>query len=390
MDISGMVVALRGDTDAPPDPAARIIELSELIAVAEASRAAAIAAFDAGGAAGAEGSTTASWLRQHLRLDRTTASAMVHTARALRELPATTDALTTGRISYQHAVAMGAIVRDAPIDVVRATEIDMVVVAERTTPGQLRGYLARIRHAYAPDAVVRDEQDRYARRSLDLTTSFERLDAVSGWLDPEVGTALRIALEAHTGPPSADDHRTHAQRRHDALGDLVQDWLARAGLPDVGGERPQLVLTAGVTTLRGDKGSPAAELERHGPVSGEMARRIACDATVLRAILDGPSQVLDIGRASRIVPSGMRRALVLRDGGCVACGAPAGWCDAHHVVHWIDGGKTKLDNLVLLCRRHHRQLHEGRFTLHPASGGGWETRPPPTRTRHPDDYRLTA
>ena len=150
------------------------------------------------------------------------------------------------------------------------------------------------------------------------------------------------------GPPDPTDSRTTSQRWHDALGQLVRETLDRGDLPIGGGERPHVTVTVDVTTLQGKDGAPAAELVRYGAISGQAARRIACDAIATYALLAGPSQILDIGRASRIVPSGMRRALALRDKGCVAGGAPVSWCDAHHVIHWIDGGKTKLSNFILL------------------------------------------
>ena len=394
VDVAAMIESLRAGMSPDPNAAPTshgsfILQLTELITVAEAARAVALGAFDASGEAAADGASTASWLRSQLRLDRNTANAMVHTARALRDLPQTTAALGSGQISYQHAVAISAVTRDAPLETVLATEAEMIVIAERTTPGQLRSYLARIRHAYDPDAMVRDEQDRYARRAFSLATSFERLDAVSGWLDPEVGAGLRIAIEAKLGAPATDDHRSRDQRWHDAFGQLIRDWLDGGELSDRGGERPHLLVTVDHSTLIQAAGAPAAQLDRYGPISGEAARRLACDAMICRAITDGASQILDIGRLTRVVPSAMRRALVLRDGGCIACGAPASWCDAHHVIHWADGGVTALHNLALLCSRHHHQHHEGRLRLYPKDGGGWLTAPPPEAPAPiPLDYAL--
>ncbi|MET0276682.1 MAG: HNH endonuclease, partial [Acidimicrobiia bacterium] len=110
---------------------------------------------------------------------------------------------------------------------------------------------------------------------------------------------------------------------------------------------------------------PKREIFGAGPVCQETARRIACDATVRRLVMDGPSEVIDLGRSSRLVNRAMRRALHHRDRGCVfpGCSAPVKWCDAHHLVHWEDGGPTSLDNLVLLCRRHHVACHEGGWQL---------------------------
>ena len=102
------------------------------------------------------------------------------------------------------------------------------------------------------------------------------------------------------------------------------------------------------------------ELGSTGVITSETARRLACDARVSRIITRGDSQPLDVGRATRTVPASLRRALDTRDGGCThtGCDIPAKWCDAHHIQHWADGGPTSLDNLRLLCRRHHRAAHD--------------------------------
>jgi hypothetical protein len=102
-----------------------------------------------------------------------------------------------------------------------------------------------------------------------------------------------------------------------------------------------------------------------GPVGAETARRFACDGSVMRVVLSGP---LDVGRRTPVASPAERRAVVVRDGGCrfPGCGRPHTWCDAHHVVHWADGGPTALSNLLLLCRRRHRMLHhygDGRFRV---------------------------
>ncbi|MGE5831117.1 MAG: HNH endonuclease signature motif containing protein, partial [Micromonosporaceae bacterium] len=101
------------------------------------------------------------------------------------------------------------------------------------------------------------------------------------------------------------------------------------------------------------------------PICAETARRLACDAGIIPAILGSHGEPLDIGRLTRTVPTGLRRALILRDGGCrfPGCDRPAGWCDAHHLIAWADGGPTSLTNLALLCARHHTMVHEGRWRI---------------------------
>ena len=97
-------------------------------------------------------------------------------------------------------------------------------------------------------------------------------------------------------------------------------------------------------------------------VSAETSRRLTGDASVVVVRHDPGGTVLDVGRKTRTIPPAIRRALLARDTGCRFPGCSARRCDAHHVAHWADGGATSLDNLVLLCRRHHRAVHEGGFT----------------------------
>jgi len=108
----------------------------------------------------------------------------------------------------------------------------------------------------------------------------------------------------------------------------------------------------------------------------DLTARLRTAAALLPPVLGGaPTQPLDVGRTTRVVQPAQRVALAVRDGGCVfpGCDRPLAWCEAHHLVHWLDGGPTDLDNLVLLCRAHHRAVHEG----------GW-------RLQHQPDGRLTA
>jgi hypothetical protein len=106
--------------------------------------------------------------------------------------------------------------------------------------------------------------------------------------------------------------------------------------------------------------APTSEFDHAGPIDPELARRVACDASVMRVVLAGRSEPLDVGRRTPVIPPAMRRAVIVRDRRCrfPGCDRPHTWCDAHHVVHWADGGPTAVQNLVLLCRRHHRKVHE--------------------------------
>src|SRR5207237_9722099 len=116
----------------------------------------------------------------------------------------------------------------------------------------------------------------------------------------------------------------------------------------------------------GGRAGGRSEVVQVGPSDPGVARRWACDATVSRVVTMGKSEPLDIGRRTPTVPVPLRRAVVVRDRRCrfPGCDRPPPWCDAHHIVHWVDGGATALANLMLLCRRHHRLIpRPGGFLL---------------------------
>jgi hypothetical protein len=131
--------------------------------------------------------------------------------------------------------------------------------------------------------------------------------------------------------------------------------------PTVAGERPHVTVTVDSEALQGASAG-TSELDHVGPTHPEVARQLACDASIRRVVMAGRSEPLDVGRRTPVVSPAMRRAVIVRDRHCrfPGCDRPHTWCDAHHVVHWADGGPTALPNLLLLCRRHHRMVHERR------------------------------
>jgi hypothetical protein len=119
------------------------------------------------------------------------------------------------------------------------------------------------------------------------------------------------------------------------------------------------------TGAAGDLSQLTAEIVGAGPVPGPIWERIACDSVVRRIVVDAAGLPIDAGRAVRTASAVQRAALLVRDRGCAypGCGRPGGWTDAHHIRHWRHGGRTDLDNLILLCRHHHSDLHRGEYTI---------------------------
>lgn len=177
---------------------------------------------------------------------------------------------------------------------------------------------------------------------------------------------------AFGGPPSP----TRAQTLLDGLVAACRVTLSTATLPAAGGHRPQVMVTIDYEDLIG-----ATQRAGYSVFSGQMSagsiRRLACDADIIPLVLGSSGQVLDVGRAQRLFPPHLRRALVARDKGCAFpdCSIPASWCEAHHLKPWSRGGVTSIDNGVLLCSRHHHVIHQGAWTVESRHGVPWFTAP---------------
>lgn len=165
-----------------------------------------------------------------------------------------------------------------------------------------------------------------------------------------------------------EDPRTPGMRRYDAFMTVVRRGVAGTqGQPTT--PKAQLVVTIDLETLRRSLSEsgllPGAGATLGGAtISASTIRRLACDADIIPVVLGGPSEILDQGRAQRLVTPGQRLRLSLRDKACTipGCTVPATWCDAHHVIPWARGGRSDLSNYALLCPRHHIWVHEHELT----------------------------
>ncbi|HEY2175596.1 MAG TPA: DUF222 domain-containing protein [Mycobacteriales bacterium] len=357
----------------------RLGELRRIAGALDGEFARTLAVFDARAAGRADGAaSTQAWLRWRTRLHPREAHQRVAVARALGDLPATAGALADGTVSHGHAAVIASTAADVGPEHARVAEPILLEAARTMDPGSLRRLATRIRYAADADGVLGDAEKVFARRRLHLSSTFGGMVVLDGLFDPESGATLMAALTAMSAPRRVDDPRSAAQAKADALVELARRALDRGELPEQSGERPHLVVTVDLTSLRGNAGAPPAELDWTGPIPAETARRIACDAGVSRVLMAGKGQVLDVGRTTRIVPAAVRKALAVRDGGCrfPGCFRPPPFTDAHHIVSWLHGGATALDNLILLCRFHHRWVHERRWHIRLDRDGGAEIRPP--------------
>jgi hypothetical protein len=203
------------------------------------------------------------------------------------------------------------------------------------------------------------------------TTTVFGMIHLEAMLDPEAGRTLTAALDSLTHQPHADaDDRNVPQRRADALVDLAHYTLAGGVLPDHGGDRPTVMVTIDYDTLASrisDKTGVGTLTGPYGPtpITPQTARRIACDADLIPALLGGDGTILDLGRSQRTWSTGQRRAARLRDAGCVwpKCQASLAHCDLHHLDFWSHGGHTDHDKSAHLCPFHHWLTHHKNWQI---------------------------
>lgn len=312
----------------------------------------------------AEYLTAAAFVRDRLGVSAGEARRRVAESRGLADHHLVRDAYEQADIDRPRVAMLLAASKVGP-QLFGRDEAVLVDAASSLSMGDARRAVDYWRQAADAEAAAVGEDHLYQRRALNVSQTFEGMVRIDGNLDPESGKVVLQAIRALVEPTllDADDERSLPQRRADALVEVCAGHLAHGVARTSGGTRPHVTLTVAPEALRGEPAEPC-ELDET-VVTPATARRIACDAAVTEIVTDG-NTVLDAGRTRRTVPGAIRKALEFRDGGCVhpGCNAPPGWCDAHHIIHWADGGPTALDNLELRCRRHHRRAHE--FSDYPA------------------------
>lgn len=203
-----------------------------------------------------------------------------------------------------------------------------------------------------------DAEVQFARRGLSISDTTGGMTRVDGWLTRTCAEAFRAGLEANMPPRRDGDTRTPAQRRHDSLDNLSRDWLDNGTTPTVGGEKPHLLILTDLEALQGVAGGTHETIDGN-ILDVDTLRMIACDSSITRIVLGPDSEVLDIGRKTRVWTPAQRRAIIARDRHCQGpgCRAKPKHCDIHHVHHWADGGTTTIDKGKLYCRPCHTQQH---------------------------------
>ncbi len=332
-------------------------------------------------------SSTAEWLAWRIGIQSGAARERLRTALALAELPKTSEAMECGSLSFTKVRALTRVATPE-------TEDTLLEFARSGSAANLER-LVRGWKTLDRKSELTAEQVRHRTRRFSAFVDVDGMVVVRGRLDPEVGAMLMRAVEAASDAlfreaagsgigESASDHMakidesntelqevTPEQRRADAVGLIAERALA-AGFGGAAGEGPspapisgsraeryQVMLHVDESTLREDAELGQSELEDGTRVSAETSRRLSCDCGVVKIGHRAGGEVTGAGRRTRTVPPALRRALEARDRGCRFPGCGLRFTEAHHIQHWADGGETSLRNLALLCRRHHRAVHEG-------------------------------
>ncbi len=363
---------------------------------------------------------TAAWLNGTCASSLAAAQRDVALAKGLhRRFPAIVSAMAAGTVSEEQAGAIVGVSKKLPDSLAS----EQVQLAEKTMIGfaadhgrkgllSLAGYLLEViapEIAEQTDAAQLEAQEQEARKTqfLRLRDDGDGCLTITGKLPAADGDALRAVVDAIAKSPKTTDNDDAAwcepapsfeARRAQALMALVHSYAAGGDAPQHGGDRPRVVVLVDYDNLiRGVAG--ATLMGSNTRISPSEARRLACDADILPAVLGSDSQILDVGRTTRLFTGDLRQAITVRDRGCVfpGCDREPRDCDTHHIVPWTVGGATSSDNAALVCPTHHRLIepdpnadrateHE-RWHLRMSLDGKPDVIPPSHRDQHRQPQR---
>jgi Domain of unknown function (DUF222) len=322
----------------------------------------------------------AHWLSWRLGWDLATAREKVRVARALGRLPAIDEALRSARLSYAKVRALTRVATPAN----EGTLLQMALIATGAQLERLcRGYRGVL------DAEKVPQPEERSVRSRMLPGGMVRLELV---LEPDEADLILRAVErarqvqaretraqkaappkqevpAETAKTSGPSAETPWPSRADGAVKVAESFLAGNPVKGTGGERFQVMVHLDQDVL-GPDGAWAGTLEDGSHLSAEALRRVACDCGLVATGREG--EALNIGRRARTIPPAIRRALMLRDRGCAFPGCThTAFLHGHHIKHWLHGGETSLDNVLLTCTFHHHLLHEGGWTITVGADGAF-------------------
>jgi hypothetical protein len=318
----------------------------------------------------------AAWLSWRVGYAPGAAREHVRVARALGSLPLLSQALARGELSY-------AKVRELTRVATPETEARLLAVGRAGTAEHVerivRGWRRMDRKAEAQEAAR-----HHTSRALHVYQDEDGAVRIRGRLAPEVGAVLLKALEAareslyQRRRDEAPDSEppTMEQQQADALALLAETALHQGIDPGAPGERYQVVVHVDAAVLVDADQAGQSVLEGGMRDPAGMSQRLACDATRVVMRHDGGGRVIEVGARTRTIPPALRRALQHRDQGCRFPGCGVRFGQGHHIRHWAHGGPTTLSNLTMLCRRHHRAVHEEGYQVERQPDGELQFRRP--------------
>lgn len=284
------------------------------------------------------------------------------------KLPATAAAFQAGQLDLARVEVVNTALRSAPArrlqpgdwEVAEQRLADFAAAGAR--PSQVRGFAGRLLELLDQDGKRPDADRPDEPVWLRLTSDPEGGGYLRGRLDASGFAAVATVVDALSSP-APDVPATLAERQVAALVEVCEFALKVRNLPHNGGRAPQLNVTISLAEL--EARARGAWLAYGGKLSPPELRLLACEAQVVPIVLGGQGQPLDVGRAKRAPTVSIRAAVQARDQGCAfpGCDRPSAWCDMHHLHHWADGGSTSVDNLVMLCRAHHRLCHHSEWQI---------------------------
>ena len=315
----------------------------------------------------------AHWLNWKCGIALGAAREKVRTARALEGLPQIAAAMADGRLSYAKVRAITRVADEA-------TEAQLLNIALCGTASHVEQVVRSYRRALDAEELSR-EAIQQRDQCLWYFTEPDGSMTIRGKLPAEIGALFVRALQAaedrlpfppHVSAETSEEDRSRLRaRRVEALATIAESFLATGPRDLSGSDRQQIVVHVDAETFQ-QRTAGRCELEQGPSIAVETARRLACDAGVIRIVENAEGEPLDVGRRTRTIPPGIRRALTARDKGCRFPGCCfKHYVDGHHVEHWADGGETKLANLVTLCRFHHRLVHEGQVIVQTLDDGAF-------------------
>ena len=385
--------------------AAWLVGLRQIVDAAEATFTAVLADFDAAGDGEVlhAAASTQAWLRGALGMAAGDAAERVRIARASRDLlqspfshlvpgfrqaeevtesaphadGASSPVHEVGiedsdnRLSFEQIKVIARAVRSLPPSSHHDAVAALTQIGSHVGVDDLRATARHLKQVIDPDGSLRQAETDFQRRWLTVAPMLDGMHSVEGVLDTESAALLNSALAPFAVPSGADDRRTAAQRRADGLTEIVAAAVKSGELPTLSGSSTALQVQVSLATLVGGEGDPAQLLSSGSTtplwITGPSLGRFTCDAAVRRIVLDPSGVPVELGRQVRLFSGPQRQALATRDDGCrfPGCDRPARFTDAHHLVPWTAGGPTTLANGLLLCRYHHRQVHEGGWRIQP-------------------------